>query len=93
MKNAPSIAASAVSTIGCARTEQASITAPSSALPLANALLMKSTSRIELRTMIPASAIMPIIEVAVNGAPSSAWPGITPITVSGIGAMITNGAR
>jgi hypothetical protein len=29
---------------------------------------MKSTSRIELRTMIPASAINPIIEVAVNGA-------------------------
>ena len=29
---------------------------------------MKSTSRIELRTMIPASAMKPIIEVAVNGA-------------------------
>ena len=36
-------------------------------------------------------AIMPIIDVAVNCAPSSACPGITPITVSGIGAMITSG--
>ena len=52
---------------------------------------MKSTSRIELRTMMPASAIMPIIEVAVNCAPSSACPGITPMIVSGIGAMITSG--
>ena len=29
---------------------------------------MKSTSRIELRTMMPASAMKPIMEVAVNGA-------------------------
>jgi hypothetical protein len=29
---------------------------------------MKSTSRIELRTIIPASAINPIIDVAVKGA-------------------------
>ena len=43
--------------------------------------------------MMPASAIMPIIEVAVKGAPSSACPGMTPITVSGIGAMITSGTR
>ena len=52
---------------------------------------MKSTSRMELRTMMPASAIMPIMLVAVNCAPSRAWPGITPITVSGIGAMMTSG--
>ena len=32
-----------------------------------------------------------IIEVAVNCAPSNAWPGSTPITVSGIGAMMTSG--
>ena len=43
--------------------------------------------------MIPASAIMPIIEVAVNCAPSSACPGITPMIVSGIGAMMTSGTR
>ena len=35
--------------------------------------------------MIPASAIMPIIDVAVNCAPSSACPGMTPMIVSGIG--------
>ena len=93
MKNAPIIAAAPVSTMGLARTAQASMTASSSASPSATDWLMKSTSKIELRTMMPASAIMPIIEVAVNCAPSSAWPGITPITVSGIGAMITSGTR
>ena len=41
--------------------------------------------------MMPASAIMPIIDVAVNGLPSSAWPGMTPMIVSGIGAMMTSG--
>jgi len=43
--------------------------------------------------MMPASAIMPIIDVAVNWAPSRAWPGITPMTVSGIGAMMMSGTR
>ena len=41
--------------------------------------------------MMPASAIMPIIEVAVKLAPNSAWPGITPMMVSGIGAMMISG--
>ena len=41
--------------------------------------------------MIPASAIIPIIEVAVKKAPVSAWPGRMPISVSGIGAMMTSG--
>ncbi len=41
--------------------------------------------------MIPASAIMPIMEVAVNGAPSRACPGMTPTSVSGIGAMMMSG--
>ena len=31
--------------------------------------------------------------VAVNGAPSSAWPGSTPMIVSGIGAMMISGVR
>ena len=44
---------------------------------------MKSTSRIGLRTMMPASAIMPIIEVAVNCAPTERVPGITPIDGEG----------
>ena len=54
---------------------------------------MKSTSRMELRTMIPASAIMPIMLVAVNCAPSSACPGMTPMIVSGMGAMMMSGVR
>jgi len=32
---------------------------------------MKSTKRIELHTMKPVSAMKPIIEVAVNGAPNA----------------------
>jgi len=34
---------------------------------------------------------MPIIDVAVNGWPRIACPGITPMIVSGIGAMMTSG--
>ena len=41
--------------------------------------------------MMPASAIMPIMLVAVKNAPLSACPGRMPIRVSGIGAMITSG--
>ena len=72
MKKAPMIAAAAVSVIGRARTAAASITACFNTIPCATWSSMKSTSSIELRTMMPASAIMPIIEVAVNWAPSSA---------------------
>ena len=50
---------------------------------------MKSTSRIELRTIMPASAMKPIIDVAVNGAPNSQWPSTMPISVSGMGVRIT----
>ena len=39
----------------------------------------------ELRTPLS------IIDVAVNCTPSNAWPGITPIIVSGIGAMMISG--
>ena len=53
---------------------------------------MKSTRMIELRTMIPAPAMKPIIEVAVKNAPISACAGRMPTSVSGIGAMITSGA-
>ena len=42
--------------------------------------------------MMPASAMKPIIEVAVNGAPSSQWPIRIPISVSGIGVRITSGS-
>ena len=58
--------------------------------PRATSSSMKSTSKIELRTMMPANAIMPIMDVAVNCAPSSAWPGMTPMMVNGMGAMITS---
>ena len=42
--------------------------------------------------MIPASAMKPIIEVAVNGAPNSQWPSMMPMKVSGIGVRITSGS-
>ena len=77
--------------MGCARTAADCTTASLNGTPRATCSSMKSTNRIELRTMIPASAIMPIIDVAVNCAPSSACPGMTPIIVSGIGAMMTSG--
>ncbi len=41
--------------------------------------------------MMPASAMKPIIEVAVNGAPNSQCPITMPINVSGIGVRITSG--
>ena len=93
MKTAPSIAASAVSTMGCARVAAERTTASSSGMPLLTCRRMKSTSRMELRTMIPASAIIPIMLVAVNCAPSRAWPGMTPTIVSGMGAMMISGVR
>ena len=55
--------------------------------------LTKSTSRMELRTMMPGSAIIPIIAGGRELAPSRAWPGITPMMVSGIGAMMMSGVR
>ena len=91
MKNAPIIAASPVRTMGFARIDAARTTASISGCPNATSALMKSTSRIEFRTIMPASAIIPIIEVAVKFAPSSAWPGITPMIVKGMGAMMISG--
>ena len=87
------MAASPVRTMGLARIAAAWITASAKSMPPATCSLMKSTSRIELRTMMPARAIMPIIEVAVYCAPNSAWPGMTPMMVSGIGAMMMSGTR
>src|SRR3989304_4543187 len=75
MKVAPSIAARAVSAIGLARAAADCRIASRNGTPSLTLRLAKSTSRIELRTMIPASAIMPIIEVAGKWAPSSACPG------------------
>ena len=42
--------------------------------------------------MMPASAMKPIIDVAVNGAPNSQWPSTMPISVSGIGVRMTSGS-
>ena len=42
--------------------------------------------------MMPASAMNPIIDVAVNGAPNSQWPSRMPINVSGIGVRMTSGS-
>ena len=89
---APIIAASAVRRIGLKRIgagfEQHVAAA---ARPGVRAWRMKSTSRIELRTMMPASAMKPIIEVAVNGAENSQWPNMMPMKVSGIGVRMTSG--
>ena len=52
---------------------------------------MKSTNKIEFLTMMPANAIMPIMLVAVKGAPIKACPGITPINVKGMGAAYAVG--
>jgi hypothetical protein len=43
--------------------------------------------------MVPAGAIMPIIDVAVKKAPVSQCVGRMPASVSGIGAMMTSGVR
>ena len=77
--------------IGRVRVAQAVMTAVRGSTPRNTAWREKSTSRIELRTIMPASAIKPIIEVAVNGAPNSQWPGTMPIRVKGIGTMTIAG--
>ena len=93
MKKAPSIAARPVSTMGCARVMAELTMACLNSMPDLTCRLMKSTRRMELRTMMPASAIIPIMLVAVYCAPSKACPGITPMMVSGIGAMMISGVR
>ncbi|MNT70200.1 hypothetical protein D3C72_2085590 [compost metagenome] len=93
MKNAPIMAASPVSTMGCARVMAEWTMAVLRGTPSRTCRLMKSTSRMELRTMMPARAIIPIMLVAVYCAPSKAWPGITPMMVSGMGAMMMSGVR
>src|SRR5271166_2179423 len=80
MVAAPIIAASAVRRIGLKRTAPASSRISRKVLPCPAPWRMKSTNRIELRTMMPASAMKPIIEVAVNGVPSSQWPSTMPIS-------------
>ena len=90
---APIIAAKAVSTIGLKRIAPASSRTSRNGLPSPWLWRMKSTSRIEFRTMIPARAMKPIIDVAVNGAWNRIWPMTMPTRVSGIGVRITSGRR
>ena len=87
----PPTNARAVTMIGRVRALQASSTDSVTGRPASTSWRVKSTSRIELRTMMPASAMKPIIEVAVNSAPNSQWPGMMPTRVSGIGAMMMAG--
>src|SRR5512137_2065353 len=93
MTKAPTTTAAAVSSMGRKRTAPASTTASASGMPWARRSSMKSTRMIELRTMMPAPAMKPIIEVAVKKAPRRPWAGRMPTRVSGMGAMITNGVR
>ncbi|SMN02350.1 hypothetical protein SPONN_879 [uncultured Candidatus Thioglobus sp.] len=87
----PPTKANAVIIIGRVLDAQELITASKNGTPLAYSCTVKSTSKIELRTIIPAKAIQPIIEVAVNSALSSQCPGTIPSNVNGIGAIITAG--
>ena len=88
MAAAPAISVRAVMNMGRMRICPAFTTAVCISTPCMTSFLTNSTNRIELRTMMPASAINPIIEVAVNSAPIIQCPGMIPIKVNGIGAMI-----
>ncbi len=90
--------AKAVIRIGRVRVLQALMTASSTGTPFCTSWIEKSTRRIEFRTIIPASAIHPIMDVAVNSPPKPrakkiACTGIIPISVKGIGDMINAGMR
>ena len=94
----PPIKAKAVIAIGRVLASQECITASTTLLPsLITACLEKSTSKIEFLTTMPASAIKPIIEVAVKSAlvpettPQNQCPGMIPINVKGIGAITIAG--
>ncbi len=91
MNDAPTMVESWVRKIGTSRTAPALTTAFSSGSPDRSSRLMKSTSRIELRTMMPARAIKPIIEVAVKKTPKTPCAGRMPTRVSGIGTMMMIG--
>ena len=84
--------AKAVIKIGRVRASQERITASRGLKPsFTTASRAKSTNKIEFRTIIPAKAIKPIMEVAVNSAPIIQCPGKIPIKVKGMGAIIIAG--
>ena len=92
MTTPPMTTARAVRMMGRERMRPEATTASLSECPRSKPSSTKSTKRMEFRTMIPASAIMPIMEVAVKNAPLRAWAGRIPMRVRGMGAMITRGA-
>ena len=65
---APPIRAKAVMMIGRVRALQDNSTASRTSTPFLTSSTAKSTNRIEFLTIIPARAMNPIIEVAVNWA-------------------------
>lgn len=91
MTAAPIMAARAVSKIGLNRIAPASSKTSTNGRSGARLCRIKSTSRIEFLTIIPANAMNPIIEVAVKGAENSQCPIMIPMNVSGIGVRITSG--
>ena len=64
------MAATPVRIMGFARTLAELMTASRKGVPAVTCIFIKSTNKIEFLTIIPAKAIMPIIEVAVNCAPA-----------------------
>ncbi|MND06043.1 hypothetical protein D3C83_271860 [compost metagenome] len=60
-------------------------------MPSRSLASVKSTSRIELRTTMPAPAMKPIIEVAEKNAPRAACKGRMPTSENGIAAITTRG--
>src|SRR5690606_40512008 len=58
-------------------------------IPSAVRRFIKSINNTELRTIIPAKAIIPIKEVAVKKAPIIQWPSTIPINDKGIATIIT----
>ena len=89
----PKTNAAAVMMIGRVLALHAKITASVIGTPFAISWREKSTNNMELRTIIPASAIKPIIDVAVNSAPIIQCPGAIPIMVNGMGAITIKGIK
>ena len=85
--------ARAVIRMGLVRALHALITASLTVRPWATSWMEKSTKRMELRTMMPARAMKPIMEVAVKKAPSAQRAGRMPTSENGMAAMIVIGVR
>ncbi len=69
MVNAPATVVSVVMKMGRIRAAAPLTAASATSQPLATSILTNSTIRIDWRTIMPPSAIMPIMDVAVNSVP------------------------